>query len=186
MSKYPQLAIYLLLVFIYSIEIAHGVEVIHSKSSNDGNTYYVSLEIQIDGPPDKVMKKLVDYEKMEELNSSIKESTVLLKHDGHDARVRQVLNTCFLFVCAEKVLVQDYITWPNALEATMVPEQSNFKDGWSHWRVVPKNGGSRVFFEGSLTPDFLIPPLFGAIIFKVKIEQEAIKTYKAIEKSIKK
>jgi hypothetical protein len=131
------------------------------------------------------MEKLVNYEKMKELNSSIKESTILLQHEGYDARVRQVLDTCFLFICAKKVLVQDYITWPNAIEATIVPEQSSFKDGWSQWRVVPKNGGSRVFFESSLTPKFLIPPLFCTIIFKGKIEKEAIKTFKTIEKLIK-
>jgi hypothetical protein len=186
MPKYPQLTICLLLVFIYSINTAHGVEIISSKSSNSGNTYFVSLEIHIDGTPDKVMKKLVDYENMEELNSTIKESTILIQHEGNDARVRQVLDTCFLFLCAQKALVQDYRTWPKAIEATMVPEQSSFKSGWSRWRVVPKNGGSRIFFKASLTPKFSIPPLFGSMIFKGKIETEAIKTFTAIEKLIKK
>ncbi|MEM7304314.1 MAG: SRPBCC family protein [Pseudomonadota bacterium] len=138
-----------------------------------GNIYVFELSFLVNATPEKVLHVLTDYENLHRLNSSIRSSRILDFEQPGITRVEVVARNCILFFCKTLTRVEDVRVDDNLnLEATLVPELSNFKSGETFWTFTELEGKTRVTMQGQMVPDFWVPPLIGPHTIMKRLRQQ--------------
>ena len=148
--------------------------------------YSLNAEIRINAPKPVVLSILTDYKNLTRVSALITESTVLEQYSPLSHRVRLVSNKCVLFFCTDIIRTQNIkVIDGQRIEATIIPEQSNFKSASSVWILTPKNGATVVRYETRSVPDFWVPPVIGPWFFKSAMQDSVIEMAEGIERIAK-
>lgn len=160
-----------LLLLLTALPIIADAETVVTRL--DQNAYSVRMEVQISAPSEYVRALLTDYEHLARVNPSISQSRSLGSFKPDQTRVRTVTRSCVAFMCFDMVQVQDVEVRPDGeIIATIVPGQSDFKDGVALWRILPNGSGTHVVFEARMRPAFWVPPLIGTWMIERQIDQQ--------------
>ena len=161
---------------------AQAAELVRIDVARDAGVFNISAEFLTDVQPESVLSGLSDYQNFKQLNPSIQESVVLKRLDSSNAEVRIVIRTCILIFCADLTQVQIFTIGDRELQATIIPDQSDFRSGRVHWRFKSEGVGTNVSLDAQLEPDFWIPPIIGLFLVKRYLSKQALTTLNAIER----
>jgi hypothetical protein len=163
---------------------AWGGGLVNVQAAERGGEYHIRMERIVDADPELVRGVLTDYLHIYRLNPSIIQSATLPSPDGIDGvRVKTRVETRMAFLRVALVSVADVRELPSGdLQATVVPELSDFRYGSARWQIHPAGGGSRVVYEASMAPRRFIPPLIGTRIVLRKLISETAVTFARLER----
>lgn len=153
--------------------------------SRDDDLYSVQMQARLSMTPALVHQTFTHYENLPRINPAIEQ--VQLRAGGAPAtRLYTQVRVCVAFFCKHIHQVQDIRTsienGAYALDALVLPAESDLKRGAAHWRITPCGVGSCLSFNAQLEPDFWVPPLLGPWLIERKLEQEARITVSGIER----
>jgi hypothetical protein len=64
----------------------------------------------------------------------------------------------------------------------IVPQLSNVRSGTSHWQILPMGARTRINYDMTLDPGFIVPPLIGSYFVEKKLKEEALICLNNIER----
>ena len=136
--------------------------VLDSSVSYDAGVYTLSIEARIDAPAAMVYRLITDYDHLQDINPAVRESRILRTDGPEKCRIHVVTRVCVLFYCRDITQSQDMVQSPGyRIEATILPEYSDFRSGRAQWRLTPEGDATVMHFRAELEPDFFMPPLIG-------------------------
>jgi len=157
-------------------------DLIDFQLSDNGGEYSVRVVMAVYAPARYVRAVLTDYTHIYRLNPSITESGILPSPQPGVARVRTLMQGCVLFFCRDIERVEDVRELKSGdLQADVVPALSNFRSGHAKWVIQQMGKISRVTYEGSMQPDFFIPPIIGSFFVKRNIGKEVMSSFRRLE-----
>jgi hypothetical protein len=149
----------------------------------DHESYSVRMEVQISAPSEYVRALLTDYEHLNRVNPSIRQSQLLGSFKPDQVRVRTVTRSCVVFMCFDMTQVQDVeVRADGEIISTIVPGKCDFKDGVALWRILPSGTGTHVVFEARMRPAFWVPPLIGMWMIERQIDQQLALTVSNLDR----
>lgn len=152
------------------------------------DSFRMAFEVVLNAPQSGVYRLITDYASLSRLNDMVLESRAI-QEEGSDRKMRQMLmHACVLFFCKKiHVLEQMEENGRDGITATIVPLRSDFLEGTSHWRVLPKGPDqSRLLLDSTFRPAFWVPPLIGSWLIKSRLQHELDIMSQRIEKLVQK
>lgn len=145
--------------------------------------YQIKVVAVIAASADYVRYVLTDYKHIYRLNPSIIESEVLEQFEDGAVNVRTKVVGCAAYFCEELERVEKVRLQPSGdLYAEIIPEQSQFKSGQTHWRIKQIGDYCEVTYLSDMEPDIYIPPVVGKFLIKKSIRQEMHTSFTNLEK----
>ncbi len=133
---------------------------------------YVESETFMAAPIEKVFDILSDYDRFDRVSSTFVESRFLEREPDGGGVVYTMAKGCVAFFCSTIERTERLeVTTPTFIQATVIPESSDVKDGVARWVLEPEDGGTRVLYEMEMKPDFWIPPLLGTFLLKRSLKK---------------
>ena len=162
--------------------LARAGGVLDSAVNYDAGVYSLSIEARIDAPASLVYRLITDYDHLQDINPAVRESRVL-STDGPDRfRIHVVTRVCVLFYCRDITQSQDMVQSPGyRIEATILPEYSDFRRGRAQWRLTPEGDATVMQFRAELEPDFFMPPLIGPWLIRREMASQITEIVMIIE-----
>ena len=175
------LPVWLVMLWLFPLA-THAAEILDSTISLESGRYTIEVNAHIDAPLVTVQGVITDYNNLSTVNSSIKESRILLTYTPNRHRVHTVIRVCILFFCKSVRQVQDVIQHGNhRVEAVMLPEFSDFKSGDARWDLSRLENGTHLYFISMLEPAFWVPPVIGPWLIQRRINHEIIESARYME-----
>jgi len=152
------------------------------RITKQARAYKAQLTFDVTAPVDRVTAVLTDYEHPNRLNPEVTRREVISRQSGI-TRVRTEIHSCALFFCKNLTLTQDITVIAGAVQADIVPDESDFRSGYILWLVTNNDtGGSHIRYESVIEPDFPIPPLIGRFFFRKRLQQQIFATAENLER----
>jgi hypothetical protein len=151
-----------------------------------GERYILHMEAELNADDIKVKEIISDYNNLTSINPYLIESNIISTSENKRTTVNLLTKACVLFICYELRQVQDFHPIKNnIIYGRIIPDQSDFKQGWSRWKIEPvitSNGTkTRLIIDTEMTPDFFIVPILGPHHIKNKIIEIATDTIIKLE-----
>ncbi len=163
---------------------ALAATVLEARVVESHGNYDMSFDALIAAPYARVHALLTDYPGLPRFNPHIEEIVLLPSPDRGTLRMRVVSRPCVLVFCKTVVHVQQVREeTPGDIIAKVVPEESDLRHGYMHWRILPEGTETRVVFQGDLTPGFWVPPLIGPALIKYSLRAEAMELVTNVERA---
>ncbi len=149
----------------------------------EGERYLIHVVALLDAPADRVRQRLTDYNRLDRLSDSIRES-LLLDADPPWYTVRVRSHGCIGIFCRDLEQVQRVQERDDGfIVVEDVPGQSDFRAARAVWRVVGMaRHRSRVTYSAEFLPDFWIPPLLGPPLFRERLARETRQLLENLER----
>lgn len=185
--KYSVQIVFILLFIFSPLSFAAKLNVSHVEKKAD--RYILHIEAQINASADKIEKIITDYENLTLINPYLLESNILSISKDNRTTVNMLSRVCILFVCYNFRQIQ--VFYPkknNIIYGRIIPEKSDFKQGWSSWAIRKEEGShseettTRLIIDTEMVPDFFILPVIGTYHLKKKIIEIATTTINNLEK----
>jgi Polyketide cyclase / dehydrase and lipid transport len=156
--------------------------VLDSSVSYDEGVYSLSIDARIDAPAAMVYRLITDYDHLQDINPAIRESRILRADSPEKYRIRVVTRVCVLFYCRDVSQSQDMLQLPGyIIEATLLPENSDFRRGRAQWRLTAEGDSTLMHFRADLVPDFFLPPLIGPWLIRREMANQITEIVMIIE-----
>lgn len=147
-------------------------------------TFGIETRIHIAVSEEQVRSRMTDYPNLPSLNSQILESELVSREVDGSSKVRTKVRPCGFFFCKTINQVQLIQRQPSgSLVATIIPEESDFEEGWAEWRFLPDKEGVVLQFQGRFKPKFWVPPLINEWVMKRMLRNELLETIVNLEKA---
>ncbi|NIP48628.1 MAG: SRPBCC family protein [Gammaproteobacteria bacterium] len=161
----------LLLMLLCHVQAAQAGEIQQVSITRQGPIYSISFLVVIEREISQVRSRLLDHARFHELSDMVVVSKHLRKNQTN---LRQLeVRACLIFFCPEFVVRERIDLGPDGFTATVIPEQSDFYLGVSHWLLKPdKPGHTTLTFDSTLEPKFWIPPLIGPWFLEKRLTRE--------------
>ena len=170
-----------LVCFMPLLATAH--ELSQAEVTEDKGIFRLQFTTIIDAPAEHVRQVLTDFSHSYRLSSSIIESEVLPSKQADTTKIRTRVLTCAAMFCREVERVDDVRMLASGdLQATIVPELSEFRSGQAIWKITAMDDRSKVVYEATLEPDFYIPPVIGIAVISDTLKNEFISTFDRLER----
>jgi hypothetical protein len=125
---------------------------------------------------------ITDYDHLQDINPAVRESRILRTDSPERCRIRVVTRVCVLFYCRNITQSQDMVHLPGYLiEATILPENSDFRRGHAQWRLTAVGDVTLMHFSAELVPDFFMPPLIGPWLIRREMVNQITEIVMIIE-----
>ena len=170
-----------LLLLIVGVSRAMALNIDDLSITKQGRAYQVQMTFGVAASVDQVMAVLTDYGFPDRLDPEVTKREVISRNGGV-TRVRTEVRACAVFFCKNVVLTQDIMAVAGAIDAHIVPDESDFRSGHFHWSVLRSDsGGSHINFEVTMEPDFFIPPLIGGYFVRRKLRLKILTAVENLE-----
>ena len=144
--------------------------------TNQSRAYYALVTFNVTASVDQVTAVLTDYEHPNRLTPDATKRQVVSR-GSRITRVRTEIHSCVVLFCKDLMLTQDVTVAAGAIQADIVPEESDFLSGYVRWVVTSSaSGGSRIQYESVIEPDFFIPPVIGRFFIRKRLQQQIFAT----------
>lgn len=148
------------------------------------NHYRVKLLIKIPAHPDAVINELQRYSKIQDLHEDIISSKVI-SYENNVSQIEVISNRCILFICFPIVQTMNFVRINNrTLEASIIPQKSDFLSGHMRWFVTLSSEGSLLEYTGEFEPDFWVPPLIGPWVVEMDLATASVEVIQALAERI--
>ena len=161
---------------------AHAARVDDLFVAHDKGVFTVRGSFLLDATPAAVRAVLTDFDHLDRLTPAILESRVM-RRDLAGALVFTRSRACAGWFCRELSKVEQVVVDGDTIVATALPAQSNVTMSVTRWRITPAGIGTRVAWESSFDPKFMVPPLVGPALIKRALARESAVHAAAIERS---
>ena len=166
---------------LYSSLLAAG-ELIDLSIDDKQGVYHLAIAMILDAPFADVHHVVTDYVHIYRIDPSIVESEILGKPDASVTRVKTLVNDCVLFFCPNILRVEDVReVGDDDIYTVIVPQLSNVRSGTTHWQILPMGAKTRINYDMTLEPGFIVPPLIGSHIVEKKLKEETLICFNNIE-----
>ena len=141
----------------------------------DGNLYQLHVVARIGGSPSAVWRLLTDFQHLERIHHSVRDSTYLGHTPEGGNRVRIRMHPCVMFFCVDFTQVLEFhAVDERQLLADFDQRDSDFHFGQLKWRLArSRNVGTDLVFDADLEPAFWVPPLLGSWVLKRVLRKTA-------------
>ena len=140
--------------------------------------YHIHFKTLIAAKPEKVRQLLTDYNHLDRLSKTIKQSRLIKTFADGRHRVKIVMRGCFLFFCKTVTKVEDVTVLPNGdIVTTILPEQSDYDSGTGRWHIRGHRHGTLVEYIGRMAPR-----LRWRFVVKYRIRKELRTTVRQLER----
>ena len=172
----------IIVLMILGYQYAIAAEVRHLDVHRNGDLYSMSVEAYLNAPVSDVYAVLTDYDNFERVADAIIKSDIVGNPEPGVYLVHTGFKACVFYFCLEKQKTER-IELRSGIEvvATILPEQSDFRCGTTHWTLSPEGGGTRILLEMNIEPKFWIPPLIGPLVVKTIMRKEGIQSTRYVE-----
>jgi hypothetical protein len=161
----------------------HAGQVMSTSVEYHDGRFNIYAEVLIDLPESRVREILTDYESLPDVNEGIKKVEILLPRSPETVRMKLVSQVCLLFLCGDYSWVQDVESLPSGeITAIVDPQESDFYEGRSLWRLLAEGRQTRLVFEAYLIPNFWFPPLIGPWVIERKLDNALLETAAGVER----
>ena len=123
---------------------------------------------------------LSEHNKISQLNPNVQASAVISR-DGDTLKRVLRIKQCIFFFCFKMKLVEHIVETRNEIKSTILPKESDFSGGFSHWRmdsIGPKK--TILTLSARQKPNFWIPPIIGAPIIRSVLKEQLGITFNSI------
>ncbi len=128
----------------------------------EDGVYHINISSEIDASEQYVRNVVTDYVHIYRLSDSIIESKVLKAASNGTTEVQTLVLCCVPVFCREVTRVEEVRELETGeIQTVIIPEKSDFLSGSAIWKLEPVGFSTRLTYEATLEPDFLIPPLLG-------------------------
>ena len=123
---------------------------------------------------------LSDHDQISLLNPNVQASSIISR--GDDTLKRSLkIKQCVLVFCFKMKLVEHVIEKKDEIKSTILAEESDFSEGYSHWRTDSIGPNKTVLtLTARQKPNFWIPPLIGSPIIKSVLTEQLGITFNSI------
>lgn len=148
----------------------------------DDGRYSTRMQVFMAAPAAAAMQVLQDYRHLARLNPAVQKA-VVLSSKGGDTLLETTLELCVAFLCKTLHQVQHMqVLGLHALQADVIPAQSDLSFGHASWRFTPTQGGTLMDFSAQIDPKFWVPPLIGPWLIRMELEEQARITSRNLER----
>lgn len=152
----------------------HSITPPDIEITEKSGTFRIKIIAIIDAPAHIVRHVLTDYSHLYKLNPAITESEVIKQEEDGTVSVRTSIHGCASYFCEELNRVEKVKLLPSGdIVAEIVPGQSKFKSGKTHWQIIELGERCKVSYVADLKPDIYIPPVVSKFLVKKAIKKEA-------------
>jgi hypothetical protein len=171
-----------LLALLLVCQQAFAYEVLDMDIRHQEGKYLVDMEVLVDVPVAYAERSLLDFERLHELNGSIRNIKILSSTDPGTSRVQTEIHSCVWFRCVDLQRVEA-VRRPRAglIEAVTLPEFSDFRMGVSRWVLQSWGEQTHIDYHAAFAPTKGEVPVIGPLIVKSVIRREALMTYRNME-----
>jgi len=172
-----------LLLHWFAVLPAVGGEILEVQVDRDGPRYILVSTTVFDAAPEQIFRVLIDYDRLDEISETIKESRYLESDVIGQTLVFTRIGACVFFYCKTVEKTEQLIfTRPDFIQTTAIPERSNVLYSRSEWTLeASENGGTRVMFRLEFEPDFWVPPLLGPLVIKHALKADGASAVEKID-----
>lgn len=175
--------LYLFLLEPIGLAHANPNESILVEQLNGG--YHVRLQFEVNASPDRVREVLTDYDHLNAINPKIVASQALGHPADNVTRVRSEIRHCIWFYCFDIVIVEDVTTLKDgSIIAKVVPDKSDFKNGYTVWTLATSPDGTLIGYESSMEPRFWVFPILGPIMIKKNLREQITSSADRIQRLV--
>ena len=154
-ASFPARAVLAAAVLAATMSFAKAATVLEAEVTESHGSYRMSFEAVLQAPYPRVHRLLTDYPGLPRFNPHIEDITLLPSSDGGALEMRVVSRSCVLVFCKTVMHVQQVREdTPGDIVATVLPEQSDLRQGFMRWRILPEGDRTRLVFEGDVMPAF--------------------------------
>lgn len=156
--------------------------VVHSDVKHSGGHYTVTFEVLLDADSGAVRRLMTDYANLSQLSQRIVESRIVSTQEKQ-TRVELVLRDCISVFCRTLRKVEDVkILAGGDMVTQALPELSDFRYAWEHWRIEDEYPRTRITYRSELALNFFVPPVIGPAMIVSKVREELESTANKLEK----
>ncbi len=172
-----------LLLHWFAVLPAVGGEILEVQVDRDGPRYILVSTTVFDAAPEQIFRVLIDYDRLDEISETIKESRYLESDVIGQTLVFTRIGACVFFYCKTVEKTEQLVfTRPDFIQTTAIPERSNVLYSRSEWTLeASENGGTRVMFRLEFEPDFWVPPLLGPLVIKHALKADGASAVEKID-----
>jgi len=163
--------------------VAKGATFGQLKVTQRGGDYQISGDVYLDAAPQEVYAELINFQRLPEINPSVRVSKVLKVINAHSQMVYTETVGCVLIFCRTLRQVQRFTELgPQDIVAVTVLGSGNVKHGMSAWHLQADGDGTRLSWTATCEPDFWVPPFIGPHSIEVQLRSQALESMQAIER----
>ena len=167
---------------LYSSSLTAG-EVVKLVLTEKQDTFHLALAMILDAPFEDVHYVITDYAHIYRIDPSIVESEVLGTPEQSVTRVKTRVSDCVLSFCRDILRVEDVRqTDEENIDSVVIPRLSNVKSGAAYWKIRPIGDKTRVNYDMTLDPGFIMPPVIGPLVIESKLREETLTCLNNIER----
>lgn len=160
-----------------------AVELLESSFEFDGKTYSFRYAAKLTASQESVFGVITDHEHLHRTNDNIIKSGVLERYSDLQLKRFIQVDRCVLSFCFELHFVENVKQTRNRLTASMIADESTFKDGVAEWYVDGEHAGSTILtVRASQTLDLWVPPGIGEPILRRIFHDELVETLTNVER----
>lgn len=135
----------------------------------------------LDATPAAVRAVLTDFDHLDRLTPAILESRVL-ERSASGALVYTRSRACAGWFCRELKKVERVVVDGDTIVATALPARSNVTMSVTRWHIAAAGQGTRVAWESTFDPVFMVPPMVGPALIKRALARESAVHAVALER----
>ena len=163
------------MVLFLAGQVINAGEINDSHVDYTDGVYSLTFDVVIDADLQTVRSIITDYADIAELSDLFIHSEILETADDTGLRRLLVARACMLFFCRDMRVVEEIEEHTgDEIITTIIPGESDFKSGTTHWRLSEHAPGkTRIEFHGDEEPDFWVPPFLGPVLVKRRLLKDA-------------
>lgn len=147
---------------------------------HDEGRYRVNFDVVLDAAPADVYAMLADYRQWPHLDDTMTESRLLQTLADGKQRVHVIFHSCVLVLCKDVSQTKDLDhRGDGKVLTTMIPGQSDFREGWESWAIDAEADKTRMRYEAEFSLAFTIP----SVIFKARLRHKLLVMAQRLEVS---
>ncbi len=148
---------------------AHAAEVsVHASRQDD--VLYVEASAEFEADVHQVWQVLTDYDRLSDFIPGMSVSRVVTR--GKNVAVVEQKGEATLLFFTFPMEVRLAVNEFPYDRITSHAVAGNFRDMRNAYYLEARRGRIRLSYSGRMTPDFLVPPLIGTIVFRMNVEKQ--------------
>lgn len=143
--------------------------------------YELKLVVVLDAPLPRVRAVLGNYANYPRLDARILEAKVLSRPAVDEVLLYTVLRACFGIVCRNVKRVERVREYAHALEAVVLPEQSEVLRGETRTELTALDQRTQVDYHTRMAPGFWVPAFVGRSLMLRTLREASLELFRNIE-----
>ena len=179
------------MLFLLPASFACGValpQVTVQRQHTDDSAYFeVHASAFTHASQERVWQQLTDYQRQPDYVPNLTSARIVARNGSEVVLDQEGRGGFFFFKRALHLQVHVQETQKSAIDVTLV--SGDMKRYTAHWRISPAEvqgeSGTQIDYEGSLEPNFFVPPMIGNAIVLSDIRKMLAAVIDELEKSVK-